>query len=127
MEQSKALAALMEAGDLVRMIEDLTSPAVLPSISTDSMPGLRITLRNVRESILASHDALAGQVIQRAKVQLDSNASSGVHSINGSSIHAERARTGSPSLSSSADGTAAAMSRRDLRSSIEKIIEKSER
>jgi len=121
MEQSKALQALKEAGDLVRMLEEITHPNVLASLSAASMPGVRITLKNVRESIISSHDALAGQVIQRAKVQLDSNAGSGIHSVNGTALHPER-------LTSKPQGEQApVLSRKDLRASIEKIIEKSER
>ncbi|NLF25577.1 MAG: hypothetical protein GX589_07990 [Deltaproteobacteria bacterium] len=102
MEQSKALQALMEAGDLVKMLEEITSPAVLSSITAASMAGVRVTLKNVRESILASHDVLASQVIQRAKVQLESNPRTSVHSLK-EDVPLTR--------------------RRDLRDSIEKIVE----
>ena len=102
MEQSKALQALMEAGDVVKMLEEITTPAVLSSISAASMAGVRVTLKNLRESILASHDALAGQVIQRAKVQLESNLSTSIHSLK---------------------DNAPPIRRRDLRASIEKIVE----
>jgi len=67
MDQSKALLKLTEAADLIGMIEDLTSPACIERLTPAGLAGLRLTLRNVRESILSSHDVLAGDLVSRAR------------------------------------------------------------
>jgi hypothetical protein len=112
MEQGRALQALVEAADLVRMLEDITNPSVLSSISAASMAGVRVTLKNVRESILASHDTLAAQVIHRARVHLDA-------SLQTAASAADLGADNGGGVSETP-----VMSRRDLRASLEKLIEK---
>lgn len=58
MDHSAALHKLMEAAALVGMVEELANPGTFERLSPSSLSGLRITLRNIRESIVASHDAL---------------------------------------------------------------------
>jgi len=58
MDQTKALIKLLESADLIRMIEDLTNPSLSSQLSASALGGIRVTLRNVREAILISHDAL---------------------------------------------------------------------
>ena len=59
MEHKKALIKLSESADLLRMLEDLTNPALNVQLSPAAFGGLRITLRNVRDTILNSHDVLS--------------------------------------------------------------------
>lgn len=66
MEQNQALYKLLEAAALAGMIEDLASPGSLEKLSPTSISGLRITLRSIRDTILASHAALSGTGIRAA-------------------------------------------------------------
>lgn len=61
MDHSAALHKLMEAAALVGMVEELANPGTFERLSPSSLSGLRITLRTIRESIVASHDALTGE------------------------------------------------------------------
>ena len=67
MEPSHALQGLIEAAELVKMLEDLCSPGTFEKISSGSMGGMRVTLRGVRKGILQSHDVLATKMIQQAR------------------------------------------------------------
>lgn len=67
MEPSHALQGLIEAAELVKMLEDLCSPGTFEKISSGSMGGMRVTLRGVRKGILQSHDVLATRMIQQAR------------------------------------------------------------
>ncbi len=75
MDQTKALHQLIEAADLVSMLETLTAPGMIEKMAaSNSWSGLRITLRNVRDAILASHDGLAEQVVALARAGFESAA-----------------------------------------------------
>lgn len=65
MDQSRALRQLMEAADLVFMLEELTANG--KQLSASSISGLRLTLRGVREALVRSHDALAAGTVSRAR------------------------------------------------------------
>ncbi len=96
MDESNALMRLLEAADLVGMVEELTARP-RDELSPTARAGLRVTLKNVRESILKSHDALAtGMVANASKAPREQAAS------------------------------APKFERRDLRSTIEKFIEPAE-
>lgn len=99
MEQSKALTRLLEAADLTGMLEDLANSASSGKLSPASLAGMRITLHNIRETILSSHDMLASSLVSRSRSQ------------------SEREGT-------EAAPTARAMAPRDLRTSLEKFVEK---
>lgn len=71
-DQNKALVRLLESADLVRMLEDLLSPASYSKLSGAVLSGVRVTLRNVREGILASHDSLAGEMARQLRALPDS-------------------------------------------------------
>lgn len=68
MDQSKALHKLLEAADLIGMVEDLTEPKRIENLSAASWTGMRITLRTVREAILASHNTLAKDLVERSRI-----------------------------------------------------------
>jgi hypothetical protein len=67
MDQSKALQRLTESADLVGMVEELVRASQGDKLSPATFSGMRITLRNIREAILTSHDVLAGQFISRTR------------------------------------------------------------
>lgn len=71
-DQNKALVRLLESADLVRMLEDLLSPASYSKLSGAVLSGVRVTLRNVREGILSSHDSIAGEIAKQSRVVPDS-------------------------------------------------------
>ena len=67
MDQSKALHKLLEAADLVGMIEDLTNPSKVDSFTPASWSGMRITLRSVREQLLETHRSLSRDLVSRSR------------------------------------------------------------
>lgn len=95
MEGSRALMKLLEAADLLGMVEEIGIGSG-GEMSPLTRAGIRITLKNVRESLLASHDALVEELSESAR-----------------------------RLGGAANGTnpPPQMDRRDLRSTIEKFIE----
>ena len=122
MDQSNALHKLMEVADLIRMVEELTNPAAYEKLSSGTMSGMRITLRNARETILSSHDVLAGNMVQRAKVNYEakSNQNNEVQLLDASPVDsASAARSGVLT-----DAQRAQLTRRDLRASLEKMVDR---
>ena len=70
MEETKALNRISESADLIRMLEellDLNQPEKFAAVS----PGFKITLKNVREAILESHDMLARSFLSQARQDRD--------------------------------------------------------
>lgn len=65
MEQTRALQKLMDGADLLKMIEDIIEVGAIDRLSPASLSGMRLTLKNVREEILSSHDSLASEMISR--------------------------------------------------------------
>jgi hypothetical protein len=134
MDQTKALHELLEAADLVRMLEELSNPGVCEKLSTSSMSGMRITLRNIREQILHSHDVMAGHLVNKAKAAVDAK-SNGSHDLKASDIVSEtdlasalkaQSNNGSTQRSTNivTDSQRIQLTRRDLRASLEKMVEK---
>ena len=72
MTQSQALNQLMDAADLVALLEEVTRPGSAVQLNTNTVSGLRVTLRTVREILLDSHDMLAKAFVE--KVRQDSPA-----------------------------------------------------
>jgi hypothetical protein len=58
MDTSRALAKLSESADLVRMLEELMDPTRGVKLTPATLSGFRLTLKNIREAILESHDSL---------------------------------------------------------------------
>ena len=67
MDQSKALHRLREAADLVGMIEDLLHPARTETLSPASWAGMRVTLREIKDSMIESHTVLTKDLVNRAR------------------------------------------------------------
>jgi hypothetical protein len=148
MEESKALHRLVEAQDLVGMIETMLSPEMADKLSPSAWSGLRITLRSVREMIGASHAAMANDFVARSK-----SAFAAASSTQGAAMaervarqetftRSESAKSESPitqanssamlssspnQLGSAADNIRAnpGLSRRDLKASLERLVERS--
>lgn len=146
MEESKALHRLVEAQDLVGMIETMLSPEMADKLSPSAWSGLRITLRSVREMIGTSHAAMANDFVSRSKSAFattsSSQASSGTERISRqeSFTRSEPVRSDSPIIHSSSpmasqvSASAGAtdniranpgLSRRDLKASLERLVERS--
>lgn len=66
MEESKALEGLLDAADLVAMVENLTRLGNADPLAPSTMAGVRITLRTIREMVLKSHDSLSREMVGRA-------------------------------------------------------------
>lgn len=135
MEESKALVRLLETADLVAMVEDLMSPGACERLSASSWSGMRVTLRNVKEMIRTSHAALSESVIQRARAGMQNGASQngGAHSAapkveeNGNGDHTRNSvlfKNAKENGATISEAQRVQMTRRDLRTSLERIVEK---
>jgi hypothetical protein len=132
MDQSKALQRLTESADLVGMIEELIRASQSERLSPATASGMRITLRNIRESILASHDVFANDLMSRTRGRSELPTSAAPQSGDNAAASAGL-QGGSPDLSygSSSGGMATGLSdpsrlgirRQNLRASLEKIAE----
>lgn len=125
MDQSNALNRLLEASDLVKMMEELIAPGNYERLSPSSLSGARITLRTLRDSILASHDALAGELVTRSKGRLDAQLTSTAQE------QPLVVRNDSPGVSRTTIVQTdieriGAIKKRDLRSSLETLIDRSQ-
>jgi hypothetical protein len=67
MAQKEALKTLLDAADLLSMVEDLFSPGVAENLSSASVSGMRLTLRGVKNAILEGHDVLATDLLMKAR------------------------------------------------------------
>lgn len=127
MEESKALHRLIEAADLVGMVEDLLNPNTADKLSASAWSGLRITLRNIRESIQTSHSALAADLVQRSRASLGGSNGNGIVDTAEQATHFSM-KAEAKSLSAQApvmtDGNKIQMTRRDLKASLEKFIDR---
>lgn len=119
MDQTKALHDLLEAADLMTMLEEVTNPSGSGKLSPAIVSGLRITLRNARQMILASHDYMAQNLVARARANNPQAA------INVSSQPLPTAPAARPASSSEANAQQHGVhfNRKDLRASLEKIID----
>lgn len=139
MDQSNALNRLLEAADLLKMVEDLTSPGGFERLSGSSVSGLRITIRNIRESVLASHDQLAGNFVNKAKVALETRSNGELAQQNTSSPNPITSQFSKALVDiaqrnevvdrvthnlSPSDPQRTQMTRRDLRASLEKMVDR---
>lgn len=120
MDQSKALNRLIEAADLVGMIEDLTDPGRIESLSAASLSGLRITLRGVRDTILSSHGALASDLVSRAKSSTMSQISENRQ--RSTQLSQRVAKESMPTPQKSESSAAPQITRKDLRAALEKAV-----
>lgn len=118
MEQSKALNRLLEAADFLSMLEDLTNPSVISKLNSGTISGLRLTIKNVRETVLASHDALAASLVAKSRASLNANTSSSAESSR------ERAEQQATYQVIQPEQNMPQAKRHDLRASLERIIEK---
>jgi hypothetical protein len=154
MEESKALHRLVEAQDLVGMIETMLSPEMADKLSPSAWSGLRITLRSVREMIGTSHAAMANDFVSRSKSAFAASSSTqGAAMVERVArqeafTRSELAKPESPitQANSAAGSTSSAMlssspsqmgvasdniranpglSRRDLKASLERLVERS--
>ena len=121
MDQSTALHKILEAADLVGMLEDLTNSSG-GKIGPSSVAGMRITLRGLRDSLLQSHDALAHEVVGRAQARMaaQNHAVAPVATTLPMQQPESREMTAATSMS---DMNRVQFTKKDLRASLERIIE----
>ena len=118
MDQSTALRELLEAADLLGMIEELTASTSVEKLTPSSTAGLKITLRNVRQTLVRSHDVLAREFVAqaRARTQKPSTEQSG-------SKAGENRSGRSSAMQALAETQRPPIQRNDLRSAMEKRVE----
>lgn len=104
MEQTAALRNLLDTADLLAMLDELLTHSS-GRVSAAALSGIKVSIKNARDNVLSSHDALAQGVIQKAKP-------------------ASEATIARPQQSASASTSGApAFDRKDLRASLERMIE----
>ena len=126
MDRSRALNELSEAADLMRMVEELMSGN--PEKVAQCINGIRVTVRNAREAIVESHDALARELVAalRARSNTQEGAPIARSEMNRSeSTSAPRSPLFTEESSASASNAGAnGNAKRDLRSAIDKFVER---
>ena len=130
MEQSNALHKLTEAVDLIRMVEEITSPSSYDKLSASSLAGIRITLRTIRESVISSHDVLAESYVEAGRVPNINNSNGQAKTT--TIIAPEAGKVDSVNLLDNATSSRANLTdrpsmpftRRDLRASLEKLSDR---
>lgn len=96
MEQTNSLKTLLDTADLISMLEELITNSS-GRLSTSALSGMKISLKTAKENILQSHDAIAqGLVKQSTQVT-------------------QQPSQAAPQM---------AFQRKDLRASLEQMIEK---
>lgn len=121
MDQSTALHKLLEAADLIGMLEDLTNTSG-GKIGPSSIAGMRITLRGLRDTLLQSHDSLAHEVVGRAQARMAQQNHAVAPVATTLAVQSSESREMTPSVSMS-DMNRVQFTKKDLRASLEKIIE----
>lgn len=118
MDQTKALHDLLEAADLITMLEEVTNPTSSGKLSPALVSGLRITLRNARQMILSSHDYMAQNLVARARANNPQAAASvaaqPMNPIQNKAMITSETTTSQHGVH---------FNRKDLRASLEKIID----
>lgn len=121
MDHSTALNKLLEAADLIGMLEDLTNSSG-GKIGPSSVAGMRITLRGLRDSVLQSHDTLAQEVVGRAQAKM-AQQNHAITSVSTTLAPQNIERSEISPAASSSDMNRVQFTKKDLRASLERIIE----
>jgi hypothetical protein len=114
MEESKSLARLGEAADLLILLEDILNPSSIERLSPSAWSGLRLTLKNARSMLQESQTSLSKDFVARAR--------NGVVQVS-QAIKEIPVQEQDQSIPLSADSAKALITRRDLKASLEKFIE----
>ena len=114
MEKVKALSMLVEATELLKMVEDLTS--LSPDRLTANITGIRLTLKSARDRVSLGHDSLARDLLANSRSAASEAPSASADSRYRALVQASQER------SSAAPADADAAKRRDLRSAIDKAV-----
>ena len=114
MEESKSLARLGEAADLLILLEDILNPSSIERLSPSAWSGLRLTLKNARLMLQESQTTLSKDFVARAR--------NGVAQVS-QAIKEVPAQEQEQAMSVNGDTAKALITRRDLKASLEKFIE----
>lgn len=104
MEQTAALRNLLDTADLLAMLDELLTHSS-GRVSAAALSGIKVSIKNARENVLSSHDALAQGVIQKPRQAPEAVAA--------------RPQT----VAATTPNGAPAFDRKDLRASLERMIE----
>lgn len=97
--ETNSLKNLLDTADLIAMLEELITNSS-GRLSASALSGMKISLRTAKESILQSHDSLAQGFVKQTSTNI-------------------------PTAAAQAPATAQApFQRKDLRASLEQMIEK---
>lgn len=119
MDQNQTLRKLLEAADLAKMVEELVSPGHIERLSPAGLSGIRITLRALRETMLACHDVVATDQSNRSRPRAD------VPAVEGQGV-APNPGVENPAIVRQTNGAdQPRMVRKDLRSTLGQMIERS--
>lgn len=120
METSKALNELKEAADLIGMVEEMSNPAIMDRLNPTSLAGLRVTLRNIERSVRAAHDVLSGQMVAKARSEIQAaRPAAGI-----ATAQSTQARPATQPITRTQIITDNKLSREDLRASLEKFVDR---
>lgn len=119
MDQNQTLRKLLEAADLAKMVEELVAPGHLERLSPAGLSGIRVTLRALRETMIACHDVVATEQGSRARVRIETP------TLPESEIASASQSTETPAIVRSPNGIdQPRMVRKDLRSTLGQMIER---
>ncbi len=112
---SQALRNISESADFIQMIEDLTNPANIDKITPAALSGMRLTLRNVRESLVDSYEQLSKGFVERSKSSASRPSNAASSQSNGAALKS--------SSSAGAPTPKVEFSRGDLKAALERYVE----
>ncbi len=139
MEESKALHKLLEIADLVGMVEEMMNPASSERLSSASWSGMRITLRNVRDMVQASHATLSSDFVHRSRAVVQAASSpqpqvsapvieSSARTLAAEEKAVHSVRSEAPTISRpvtpGSEASRIQMTRQNLKATLEKVIER---
>lgn len=128
MERTKALAALQDAADLCKMVEEMMAPGMAERLPS-TQAGIRVAIRNVRESIVTARDSLARDLVAAARAARAEPSVNTASAAVEEDVELRRPEVMAPAqkpISHDAlfsSGTRV-LGRNDLRSTVEKLVEK---
>lgn len=129
MEESKALSRLGEAADLLVLLEDILNPSSIERLSSASWSGIRLTLKNARQTLQESQSTLAKEFVARSRQTSPSAVTNAMTVAQAPQAQVVQSvprpeEISSPIMNPNAlNGGAQAQTRRDLKASLEKFID----
>lgn len=118
MDQNLTLQKLREVADLAKMVEEIVAPGTLERLTPASLSGIRVTLRALRETVLACHNSVANEQAGRTRPRTEI--------VTASEVEDTVSPTEAPAIVRAPNGIEQPrMVRKDLRSTLGQMIERS--